>query len=427
MSALSKDHPLVAFASSFGIELNDVEIYEDERTNDRSVRVREGSTLKTNSVAPRVPFSACVGTTGLRCGKNVCPLDDGAVGSSREFYTASDRLAATLAATRAENGTHEAYCVALPGRVETPTTEWTKAEIGELGFVRAIANCAKTKSRDDEVERRLLEKYGAESWAKHFAWARACVRSRAVGLEHGESFLAPVLDMVNHSHTAANVKWDPSDDGDAVVLRALRTIESGEELLTQYACEPAESFLLHMGFVGGMNPYDRVELWTSLEAAADWFAETFKSERGEVVLDKAAGRQVAMELEAQQRARERASIVGLAGGADVVADESAEIRLREVQSTLMGPSVGWKTDYDEALWLMFRHFTKALMPDENADHIVLHAIKKRCEEMLMSMRTTIEEDEKLFSAEDTPPRLRLAVEFRLYKKCLLVKHLQESS
>lgn len=427
MPALSNDHPLVAFASSFGIELNDVEIYEDERTNDRSVRVREGSTLKTNSVALRVPFSACVGTSGLRCGKNVCPLDDGAVGSSREFYTASDRLAATLAATRAENGTHQAYCVALPGRVETPTTEWTKAEIGELGFVRAIANCAKTKSRDDEVERRLLEKYGAESWAKHFAWARACVRSRAVGLEHGESFLAPVLDMVNHSHTAANVKWDPSDDGDAVVLRALRTIESGEELLTQYACEPAESFLLHMGFVGGMNPYDRVELWTSLEAAADWFAETFKSERGEVVLDKAAGRQVAMELEAQQRARERASIVGLAGGADVVADESAEIRLREVQSTLMGPSVGWKTDYDEALWLMFRHFTKALMPDENADHIVLHAIKKRCEEMLMSMRTTIEEDEKLFSAEDTPPRLRLAVEFRLYKKCLLVKHLQESS
>ena len=176
-----------------------------------------------------------------------------------------------------------------------------------------------------------------------------------------------------------------------------------------------------------MKPYDRVELWTSLEAAADWLAETFKSERGEVVLDKAAGRQVAMELEAQQRARERASIVGLAGGADVVADESAEIRLREVQSTLMGPSVGWKTDYDEALLLMFRHFTKALMPDENADHIVLHAIKKRCEEMLMSMRTTIEEDEKLFSAEDTPPRLRLAVEFRLYKKCLLVKHLQESS
>jgi histone-lysine N-methyltransferase SETD3 len=177
-----------------------------------------------------------------------------------------------------------------------------------------------------------------------------------------------------------------------------------------------------MGFVGAMNPYDRVELWSSLSHAADWFAETFRSESGEIVLDKAAGRAVADELEAQQRARERASIVGLAGGAP--ANESAELKLREIQSTLMGPSVGWTTSYDEALWLMFRHFSQALMPDENPDHYVMHAIKKRCEEILLSMKTTIEEDEALFSAEDTPRRLRLAVEYRLYKKCILVRQLQ---
>ena len=54
----------------------------------------------------------------------------------------------------------------------------------------------------------------------------------------------------------------------------------------------------------------------------------------------------------------------------------------------------------------------------------MHAIKKRCEEILLSMKTTIEEDEALFSAEDTPRRLRLAVEYRLYKKCILVRQLQ---
>jgi|TARA_B110000003_G_scaffold77683_1_gene79228 histone-lysine N-methyltransferase SETD3 len=436
-------HPVLAramedfilWSNARGIDTSRVDLRVDPHTRARAVVCASTAKIKAGEVAVRVPFTACLGTTGLRCGYATCPLDDGDVGSSKQFYTPSDRLAATLAHARfeAEGGTGggdrdggawRAYVVdALPQTVDSPVTTWTNAEIAEMAFARGIGNCAKAKARDAGTIKKLNEKYGDASWTKHFAWALSCVRSRAVDLERGESFLAPMLDMLNHSHGAANVKWDASDDGEAVVLRALKTIDEGEELLTQYACEPAESFLLYMGFVGGMNPYDRVELWSSLGEAADWFAETFRSEGGEVVLDKAAGRSIANELEAQQRARERASIVGLSGGGGT-ADDAAELRLRDIQSTLMGPSVGWRTDYDEALWLMFRHFTQALMPDENADQIVMHAIKKRCEEVLLSMKTTIEEDEKLFSAEDTPPRLRAAVEYRLFKKCLLVKHLQ---
>lgn len=428
MPPLPSDHPLYAFADARGIIRTAVDIVLDDATSERSARARaDGENILPGGVLLTVPFRACVGTSGLLCGYTRCPLDDGVPGSSRALFTASDRLAATLAAlATSEDGEGWAgYADALPAVVDAPTTTWTRSEMAELEFVRAIGNCVKVKSRDETVERAIAEKYGGETgWVKKFAWARACVRSRAVDLERGESFLAPVMDMINHSHSNANVKWDSSDDGESVVLRALRTVAPGEELLTQYACEPSESFLLHMGFVGGMNPFDRVELWPSLASAADWFAETFRSDSGEVVLDKATAQEVANELEAQQRARERASIVGLSAGTDV--DESAELRLRDIQSTLMGPSVGWKTDYDEALWLMFRHFTQALMPDENADQIVLHAIKKRCEDLLMSMRTTIEEDEKLFSDPNTPARLRLAVEFRLYKKCLLVRHLQQS-
>ena len=425
----------IAWANARGIDTSRVDLVTDESSGARSVKCASAGPIKAGETLFKVPFSACVGTPGLKCGVNVCPLDDGTVDSSKTFRTPSDRLAATLALVRweAEDGklvkdeageatSWAAYAAALPGNVDGPVFTWTNEEIAEMQFPRAIGNAAKTKARDLGLERELKEKYGEESWAKLFRWALSCVRSRAVDLERGESFLAPMLDMLNHSHGDANVKWDANDAGDAVALTALTTVQPGDELKVRYACEPAESFLVHMGFVGGMNPFDRVELWSSLRDAATWFAETFKSETGEVVLDKAAAIGVADELEAQQRARERASIVGLSGGSSV--DESAELKLREIQSTLMGPSVGWKLDYDEALWLMFRHFTQALMPNESADHIVMHAIKKRCEEVLMSFKTNIEEDEKLFSNPETPARLRTAVEYRLFKKCLLVKHLQ---
>lgn len=53
----------------------------------------------------------------------------------------------------------------------------------------------------------------------------------------------------------------------------------------------------------------------------------------------------------------------------------------------------------------------------------MYVIKKCCEEVLLLMKMIIEEDEKLFSVEDTSSRLRVAVEYRLFKKCLFVKYL----
>ena len=118
---------------------------------------------------------------------------------------------------------------ALPRDVDSPVTGWTNEEIGEMQFARGIGNCAKVKARDAGTVKKLMETHGEESWAKHWTWAlaRACA-SRAVDLERGESFLAPVLDMLNHSHGSANVKWDASEDGEAVVLRALTTVAPGK-------------------------------------------------------------------------------------------------------------------------------------------------------------------------------------------------------
>ena len=420
-----------------GIDTSKITITTDAATDDRTVHA--ACDIVPGDVVLAVPFERCVSTPGLKCGVTACPLDgDEGVDSSKQYFTPSERLAATLAKLRDDaergQGEGEAYAPYVLGGlrddiVDGPVFTWTNQEIAELQFPRAIGNCAKTKVRDGKVMKKLRETLPSESWVTKFPWALANARSRAIDLERGESFLAPGLDMFNHSHANANVKWESNAEGDAasVFLKATTRVSAGEELVVTYACEPAESFLLHMGFVGGMNPFDRVELWGSLAEAADWFAETFKSESGDVVLDKAAAREAAEELERQQRARERVAMVGLSSAGGATDDVSAELKLREMQNLMFGPSVGWKMDYDEALWMMFRHFTQALMPQEHADHIVMHAIKKRCEELLISMPTTIEEDEKIFSDENTPKRLKLAAEFRMYKKALLIRHLQSDA
>ena len=416
----------LAWCTSRGIDCSSIELVTDSQSGARAVHsAAHKSKVSPGSEVLKVPFAACVSTPGLRCGFTQCPLDEGIVDASKGTYAPSERLAATLAYMASSRGEGwRAYSDALPREVDGPTYTWSHEEIAECQISRGIGNVAKTKAKDRAVMTGLIEKYGASTeWVEKFPWALRCVRSRAVDLERGESFLAPMLDMCNHSHGEANVRWEAAKSGDAVVLIALTKIEPGEELKVRYACEPAESFLTNMGFVGGMNPFDRVELWGSLREASIWFTETFRSESGEIVMDKASAIGVADELDAQQRARERASVVGLSGGASVD-DFGMELKLREMQHTLMGPSVGWKMDYDEALWLMFRLFIQTLMPNEDADRVVARAIKKRCEELLLSFKTTIEEDEALFSALETPARLRTAVEYRLFKKCLLVKHLR---
>jgi len=421
------------WCASKRINTSKISIQTCEKTQDRTVFA--ACDLLPGDVVLAVPFAALISTPGLRCGLSQCPLDvDGVVDVSKAHFTSSERLASTLAEARevAEDS------VALDARGyvadclrddvhDGPVFTWSDDDVRELQFPRAIANVMKIKARDARVVDRVFDVARGASWTKRFRWALAVVRSRAVDLERDESFLAPGLDMFNHSHANANVKWEASDGGERewIHLKATTRCAAGEELLVTYACAPSETFLLHMGFVGGFNPSDRCELWGTLAEAANWFTETFKSEEGEEVLDKIAAQEIAEELERQQRARERVAMVGLSSGAHD--DASAELKLREMQNLVFGPSVGWKMDYDEALWEMFRHFTRALMPTERADVIVRHAINKRCEEVLLSMPTTIEEDEMIFSNEQTPPRLKLAAEFRMYKKALLIRHLQSAA
>lgn len=62
------------------------------------------------------------------------------------------------------------------------------------------------------------------------------------------------------------------------------------------------------------------------------------------------------------------------------------------------------------------------MPDKDPSELAAHAVKLRCQEMLVALPTTAEQDLELIEAGGGSDRFQLAVEFRLRKKAIL-KHM----
>ena len=214
-----------------------------------------------------VPYSACIGTTGLRCGagRGAPPPFSGA--------TPAECLAWTLLGLRDESEQSGAadwapYLGALPAAVDSPTSgRWGRKQVAELQLGHAVFVTAKSLAKDAKGTRALgggggQGGCGGESGgggggggperggdgadggvsAVDWAWALSCVRSRAIEVESGfavESLLVPFLDMFNHVHAEPHAAWasdsvslgaievEGEGDGGVVVLTALRDIPAG--------------------------------------------------------------------------------------------------------------------------------------------------------------------------------------------------------
>ena len=162
-----------------------------------------------------------------------------------------------------------------------------------------------------------------------------------------------------------------------------------------------------MGFLGGHNQWDSVELFKTLRHAAKWYSQTFKSEQGETVVDL-------------QKAFAVADAFGKQTGR---ADD--ELRL------------GWGGRVADVLVDMLVYFNKQIMPDEDPEKMAAHAVKVRCDELLTAMPTTPDADlewlEKMSKDGDATgdatekarmERKKLAVEYRLRKKGLLMHFIE---
>ena len=68
---------------------------------------------------------------------------------------------------------------------------------------------------------------------------------------------------------------------------------------------------------------------------------------------------------------------------------------------------------------MLEHFNRQIMSEQDPSQLAAHAVKLRCQEMLLGFPTTAEQDMELLEAEEGSDRFKLAVEFRLRKKAIL--------
>jgi hypothetical protein len=433
MGGASVDDAFVAWCESKGCRLDGVELRVSPRDpkeftteGGEAIGSADGAARGRGVFASRdfakgdrvltVPYAACLGTAGLKCGAGS--------GASPPFEGASpaECLAWTLLAARADDGDAWApYLSALPSAIDSPTSgSWDRKEVAELQIGEAVFKTAVCLAKDAKAARAIAGGAGLPGdappgeddaardarVAREWAWALSCVRSRAVELtpEGGgspQSLLVPFVDMLNHVHVDPRVSWTsvPGDgDGDAgaaVALVAERDVSAGDELTISYAAgASSDAFALYMGFLGGHNQWDSVELFKSLRAAAAWYANTFKSETGETVVDVAKAQAVADAFERR-------------------AGPGIELRL------------GWGGRVSDALVDMLVYFNRQVMPDEEPGKMAAHAVKVRCSELLTAFATTPEQDLDLLERGEGTHRFKLAVEYRLRKKAIL-QHFMES-
>ena len=401
---------------------------EDE---DNNIAIKKGERVLF------VPFACCVGTRGLRVGtggESLPPF---------EQATSSERLAAELLRQRdlKEKSDFYPYINALPKVIDSPTCgTWTTEEIKEMQFADAIGTCAKTLARDSvnvEMHFKKEETTATKScrnWTKQeWAWAMANARSRAVEIdaEIGDvgnnegrmppsgAFVAPFIDMCNHTHVDPAAFWRPAysekkkkesegmektksgqealseeerekNKPDGVELVARRDLEAGDEITVSYALADSDTFLLFGGFVTETrNPRDTVELWRTLPESATWLSEKLvdagSSEQNAMAIPLEYSKGVAYAI-VEQRRQQLLEAMG---------QNKADVNKFDWDKSGLDESVraGWNFARDEAHHAMFTFIAQNVMqPDNDNDQLYRQVLIGRITELLHELPTSMEED-----------------------------------
>lgn len=111
--------------------------------------------------------------------------------------------------------------------------------------------------QDDEVAAAVLgdPTRPAVQSAPDFAWAKACVLSRAAAIDDTDQVaLVPMLDAFNHSPWVDDTH--SSTDGRAIVLRSSGSFRVGEEVHVKYGKLTNAQLLVDFGMVWRPRPHD---------------------------------------------------------------------------------------------------------------------------------------------------------------------------
>jgi hypothetical protein len=412
---------------------------DDDNNNNSNTNVDAPTMIKKGERILFVPFACCVGTQGLRVGTGGDSLPP------FEQATSSERLAAELLRQRdlKEKSEFYPYINALPKVIDSPTCgTWTTEEIKEMQFADAIGTCAKTLARDSvNVEMHFKKEEttatrSCRNWTKkEWAWAMANARSRAVeidadigdvGNNEGRmppsgAFVAPFIDMCNHTHVDPAAFWRPAysekkkkeiegmnlkttsqheeapseqeqekNKPDGVELVARRDLEPGDEITVSYAVADSDTFLLFGGFVTeSRNPRDTVELWRTLPESATWLSEKLvdagSSEQNAMAIPLEYSKGVAYAIVEQRRQH----IL------EAMGQNKADVNKFDWDKSGLDESIraGWNFARDEAHHAMFSFIVQNVMqPDNDNDQLYRQVLIGRITELLQSLPTSMEED-----------------------------------
>ena len=447
MAQASASAPFVQWCTARGCDLRKVDLRDSPRdskdfVNDAGEAIGSADDaargrgvyavvdIKAGERVLTVPYSACISQAGL--GKGASALADPE--PPFENATPAECVAWHLLVARGGDASTnrdawKPYVDALPAAVDSPTSGlWDRKEVAELQIGEAVFKAALTLGKDAKTARTIAASGAlpgggdARDFAYRWQWSLSCVRSRAIELSSDgqggatRAMLVPYVDMLNHKHVDPNVEWTtvavPDDDASAsenktklvVALLAKKDVRAGEELTICYSAETSlDGFCLFMGFLGGHNPHDSVELFKTTAHAAAWYVDAFKSESGERVVDPAKAAAVA------------AAFANKAG-------PGVELRM------------GWGGRVADVLVDMLVYFNKQIMPDDDPQKMAAHAVRVRCSELVAALPTAAEEDLAWLEKQNArregagddgeesrrrDERRKLAVEYRLRKKALL--------
>ena len=298
------------------------------------------------------------------------------------------------------------------------------------------ARDVRRRAAEDEIKARAtFELAGVEFASSDFAQALRLVYTRAFARKELDGrtmkWLCPFVDMCNHSFASVNaharvatgtrhaqgrdatadvadVMDDDVDDVEDKYVRLIidddgEGVREGEEICISYGAYPNDVFLLYFGFVPRANAHDRVVLF---DTVSELFA--FIDDDCELKTQRARMRG---ELAGEDEDEDDANALDAASA--LVNRRGGGFRFLALSITIDG--------VDETLIEICRDVLRV---------DVMDVVRKRARQILTSGRfsTTIADDIAALERtdDDLSPNARMAIEYRLHKKEILIAPLGQT-
>lgn len=234
--------------------------------------------------------------------------------------------------------------------------------------------------------KKLQDVLPAETSMGQWRWANAVCHSRTFKLGQ-ERTMIPLVDLINHSFLLQNVDWRQGSNGQIEII-ALHEIEEHQQLYLSYGEKGSDHYFVFYGFVPDRNSFEDVVLFECVEDAVAWYMENF-----------ACG--LSRELQEVARADGLLAAKGLDGcdGGGESADRLLATISGEVDARMLGAfeSLHTSTQGPSALECLYT----------------------RCQELLSSLSTTLDEDVQTLMGRDLDAEMRVVLQYRASKKHLL--------